>query len=75
MMNMTEAVKTLRQMYPDKYTSATIEITTSADGQTFAKCTLYVDGLNHHSGPTWEQAFIFLSAADRSEDAILQMAI
>jgi hypothetical protein len=74
MMNMTDAIKALHEMYPDTYTAATVEITRHGDGQMGAKCTLYVDGLKHHSGATWEAAFASLALADRTTDDLLELA-
>ncbi len=72
-MNHIEAVKSLQMLYPETYTSASLEITTYSDGQVQAKCTVYVDGLKHHSGPTWEDAFRSLEAAGRTSEQIFEL--
>jgi hypothetical protein len=74
MMNMSEARKSLSGLYPEKYKSVKIEITEYATGQLKAECSVYVDGLNHHTGATWEAAFESLAGAERTEEEIRKLA-
>jgi len=74
MMTMADAVKTLEGLYPKTYTAATLTITTYHDGGKTAKCSLYVDGLKHHEGHTWEAAFDALAAAERCNEELYELA-
>lgn len=73
MMNMTEAVQRLQELYPGKYQAAAVEITTHSDGKKLALCTLYVEELKHHRAPTWEGAFASLAGAERKESEVLEL--
>jgi hypothetical protein len=59
-MTFKTALKKLKKIADGKYLSINYEFTKfsdKCDGVEEASCTVYIDGYNRHSGPTWKAAF------------------
>ena len=62
-MNLHAAREELKRLSESKYRCLRYEVTEHEDGEIRVKCTVYVDGYNHHSGGTWEDALLSLEYA------------
>jgi len=56
-MKFIEAKEKLKIIAKGKYHSLRYELTEHTDGEQVVRTALYIDGLDHFSGPTWEDAF------------------
>jgi len=65
-MTFKAAAKKLKKMAVGKYHSLSYELVTFGDGisdKSEATCSVYISGMNHHKGATWEQALLLIQQA------------
>ena len=62
-MKLYEAIAELKKLSENKYRCLRYDVTAHEDGEIIVECTVYVDGYNHHSGGTWEEALLSLEYA------------
>ena len=61
-MTFQEADKELAEIAVGKYRSLTYDLSTFGSGRCEVECSVYVDGLGHHTAPTWREALDNLKA-------------